>query len=231
MVDKFTEASQILNDAAKSSDSCVVFYSGGKDSLVVMDLATKAFKKVVPVFMYFVPGLSIIEKQLEFARTRWGIDVLQIPHWKLFWCIKNGFYCLPSIKNQEKIPILKIKDIYNYVLKKTGISYIATGAKMADSVWRRQNFKATENYPFLLTPLKNWNKFDVLYYLNKNNIPLPDNEGGNATGIDLTTPVILWLYDKHREDYNRMSHIFPFIGTVIKRRELYGTGSKKSRSK
>jgi 3'-phosphoadenosine 5'-phosphosulfate sulfotransferase (PAPS reductase)/FAD synthetase len=229
--DKFLEAQQILNDAAKKSDSCIVFYSGGKDSLVVMDLAARIFKRVFGVFMYFVPGLSVIEKQLEYARQRWGVEIVQVPHWILFRCIKHGFYALPSVRNEREIPDVKLKDIYQHVISTTGIPFIATGAKMADSVWRRQNLNSTAGYEFLLTPLKNWNKFDVLYYLKNHGIPVPDNEGGDATGIDLNRKVIFWLYDKHREDYDRMAVYFPFIGALIKQRELYGQARKAGTGK
>lgn len=227
MPDKFLEAREILNDAATNSDSCIVFYSGGKDSLVVMDLATKIFKNVTGVYMYFVPGMSIIENQLDYAMQRWGVNIIQVPHWALLRCLKHGFYCLPKIKNLD-LPDIKVKDIYYYVMKFTGINYIATGAKMADSVWRKQNINATKNYSFLLTPLKNWNKFDVLYYLKTNNIPVPDSEGGNATGVDLTNKFLLWLYDKHPDDFKIMSKWFPFIGAVPKKRELYGKQLRKS---
>ena len=196
---------------------------------VVMDLATKIFKTVLPVFMYFVPGLSIIEKQVDFASKKWGVEVLHVPHWILFRCFKNGVYCLPSIKNRDNIPDVKIRDIYNHVIRTSGIPFIATGAKLADSVWRKQNMRSTEGWTDILNPLKNWNKFDVLYYLKKNDIPIPDSSGASATGVDLSTPSILWLYDKHQEDYEKVSRYFPFIGAVVKRRELYGEEGKKTK--
>ena len=226
-VDKFAEATEILHNAAIKSDSCIVFYSGGKDSLCVMNMAAQIFKRVVPVFMYFIPGLEIIQKQLDFAKNRWGVNTVQIPHWSLFRCIKYGYYALPSVKNEETIPDIKLKDVYRFILAKLEIPYIATGAKATDSVWRKQQLTATKDYDFILKPIENWNKFDVLYYLKKNDIPVPDDEGCKANGIGLTTPTILWLYDKHREDYERMRRFFPFVGAVVERRKLYGIGSKK----
>jgi phosphoadenosine phosphosulfate reductase len=227
VVDKFTEALQVMNGTALKSEGCLVFFSGGKDSLVVMDMATKIFKRVVGVFMYFIPGLIVVEKQLKYARKQWGVEIIQVPHWILFRTVKYGFYSFPVVKNENKIPDIKILDIYKYIMAQTGIDYIVTGAKATDSIWRKRNLHSTENYPFLLTPLRNWNKFDVLYYLNKNGIPVPDNEGGNATGVDLTTPLVCWLYDNHREDYEKMELFFPFVGAIIKRRELYGIGRKQ----
>jgi phosphoadenosine phosphosulfate reductase len=224
-VDKIAEAVSIVSGARVKSDSCLVFYSGGKDSLCVMDLASKCFRRTVGVFMYFVPGLQCVEKQLDFARARWpGVEILKIPHWVFFRCYKNGIYRIPG-RGDEDIPDVKILHLYHYVMNRTGINFIATGAKAADSIWRKRNLNSTKNYPFLLTPLKSWNKYDVLYYLRKNEIPLPDSDGKTSGGIDLTAPPIYWLYDKHKPDYDRLAAIFPFIGAKIKQRELYG-GSK-----
>jgi phosphoadenosine phosphosulfate reductase len=222
-VDKFSEAEQIMRDASRSSDGCIVFFSGGKDSLVVMDMASRIFKKVVPVFMYFVPGLKVIERQLEYARQRWNTEIIQVPHWTLFRCLKAGYYSLPRASN-DNIPDVKLKDIYDMVMTQTGLSYIATGAKAADSVWRKQNLHSTDKYTFLLTPIKNWNKFDVLYYLNAHKIPIPESESknGRMSGVGLTYNSILWLHDKHPEDFELMEQVFPFIGAVVARRKFYG---------
>jgi hypothetical protein len=188
-----------------------------------MDLAVTAFKKVTPVFMYFVPGLSIVEKQMDFARKRWGLEPLQIPHWTMFAAIKYGLYSLPRLKN-DAIPKISIKEIYHYVMHVTGAPYIVWGGKAADSVWRKQTMNSQKGYDFLLSPIKNWNKFDVLYYLKTRGIPMPEVENTkNATsGIGLQPGCILWLYDKHREDYEKMAAIFPFIGAVVARRKFYG---------
>ena len=215
-MNKFLEAQEILNGAAVKSDSCIVFYSGGKDSLAVMNLATKAFKRVVGVFMYFVPGLDIIETQLEYAREKWNIEIVQVPHWILFRCMKYHFYNHPAIWH-DKIPEIKLKDIYEIVMKNTGIPFIATGSKLADNIWRRQNLDSTKNYEFLLTPLKNWNKFDVLYYLSSNGIKIPEqSKKQKISGVDLTVPSLLYLYDNHREDFKKIEAYFPFIGAVRK---------------
>lgn len=221
MFDAILEGYRILEGIREKSKEIVVFYSGGKDSLVVLDLCNQIFEKVVCVFMYFVPGLKCIEEQLDFARNRYGVEIVQLPHWSLIGAIRNGTYG-HSRPEFDNLPDLKLKDIYYAAMKLTGISYIATGAKATDSQWRKRNLKSTEHYEFLVVPLKNWNKYDVLYYLKKESIPIPDSSGGNATGISLVVPEVLWLHDKHYEDFLKMESMFPFVRAIVKRRDYYG---------
>lgn len=45
------EASAIYERLAEKSDHCLVAYSGGKDSMVVLDYAARYFKRVDAFFM------------------------------------------------------------------------------------------------------------------------------------------------------------------------------------
>lgn len=205
-------------------DEALVFYSGGKDSLAVMDIAVKTFARVVGVFMYFVRGLDCIEEQLQYARDRWGVEILQYPHWAMLRNLREGNYC-PMWSSADNLPDLKLVDIYNMAKKDTGIQTILMGAKASDSLWRRRNLanvEKSENYKGVHAPIRDWNKFDVLAYLKLNDIPVPDSSGRSATGVGLTTPSLLWLHDKHPNDFKKVCKVFPFAEAVVWRREYYG---------
>ncbi len=213
---------KVLSDRARVTDSCVVAFSGGKDSLVVLDLCRKAFKRVVCFHMYFVPGLKCVERKLDYARDRWGVEILMYPHWALYRCLKQGAYC-DEHYSKDDLPELKVLDIYSWVMADTGIRNIAIGAKKSDSQWRRKcYFSSTKHWDWALYPCQEWNKFDVLAYLKANKIPLPDSSGMAATGIDLTTPEICWLHDNHPEDFKRLLEWFPYAEAAVWRRKFYG---------
>jgi sulfate adenylyltransferase subunit 2 len=210
-----------LKSAAAADDAVVVFYSGGKDSLCVMDLCTRAFKRVVGVFMYLVPGLACVEKQLDFARQKWGVPILQYPHWVLAKCLADGMYCNnPSVVDDLE---LSLGDIYAAVRQDTGFKLIAHGAKKSDSLWRRRSL-TTHHYENVIYPIVEWNKFDVMGYLKSHDIPLPDSSAGNATGIDLSTLSLLWLHDHHPQDFQALCKVFPYAPAAVHRRQWYGIG-------
>jgi len=204
------------------ADDCLVAFSGGKDSLVVMDLCLRAFSRVEAFFMYLVPGLECVELELEAARRRWGIEIKQYPHWLAHKLIKNSVYCASNWSN-DSLPEWKLADIYALALLDSGVRQLATGAKTADSGWRRR-FMSTQQEDTIFYPIAKWHKYDVLAYLKARGIPLPPSSGKSATGIDLSTPSLLWLHDTYPEDFARVCEVFPFAEAVVWKRTFYGLG-------
>lgn len=220
----FTETFKYLEGIARSHDRVAVSYSGGKDSLVCLDMCTKVFKKVVAVFFYLVPGLSMLEKQLEFARQKYKVEILQYPHWVLPRCLKYGVYCDVDWKHVEEIWEYNSNDLYKAVCHDARVRHVVHGGKNSDSFWRRITI-STISADCLVYPLKKWKKFDVLSYLKIYNVPVPpsyDGVGSRASGVDLSTGSILWMHDKYPEDYLKIRSVFPYIEAVVKRRDWYG---------
>ncbi len=83
--------------------------------------------------------------------------------------------------------------------------------------------KGTESWDFLLNPIADWNKFDVLGYLKSQGIPIPEaRQGKTATGLDLSMASLRHLHDTHPDDFERLSKYFPHAGAVIAHREFFG---------
>ena len=56
-------------------DAVIVACSFGKDSLVVLDLLSKVFKRVEAFCMSYVLGMDWTKTHQQYARDRWGIAV------------------------------------------------------------------------------------------------------------------------------------------------------------
>ena len=131
---------------------------------------------------------------------------------------------MPTTPEARALPDFSIFDCYDVAMEETGIPLVVTGAKKADSLWRRRNLSKTRKRTSIVHPIKDWTKFDVLAYLEANKIPLPESSGHSATGIDLSTPSLLWLHDRHPEDFARLRQWFPHIDAVPARRDFYAPG-------
>lgn len=216
--DIFTTTITKLSKYAEQNESIVVGFSTGKDSLVVLDMCCKLFKRVVPYFMYFVPNISFEDEVVKWAEDRYKIEVFCEPHRKLFMNLRDGIFCDP-------VPELKgLKDIGPYdipyeMMDRFGIELHANGYKKADFFTRAAIVNQNLG---MLSPIAAWKDFEVMAYLKLHAIPLPESLGENTNATRLTTEVILWLHDHHHDDYLLVKAIFPYIDAVVKRREFYG---------
>ena len=126
-----------LRTASNMTDRILVGVSGGKDSVVTLDVCTRFFKHVVGYFMYVVKGLSFQEATLRFYEKKYGIEIIRIPHFQTSDYMRYGIFRVPD----EDVPIISTLDCYNYLREKTGIYWIAAGERISDSVVRRAMIK------------------------------------------------------------------------------------------
>ena len=213
-----------------SGKRVAVSYSGGKDSMVIMDLCKARLKSFKAFFWFAVPGLEICERQMRVAVERWGIEVEQMPHWDT--CInamKSGTWCDPA--NEFKgMPAMTLKQAYAQALDSLECDVILTGMKDADGLMRRHffanirdNVTAKAFWDKIHHPIKEWSKKDVLDYLRMKNIPLPDAEKKAVTsGVGLGHDSLCWLHDSHPQDFQKLTKWFPYAEAAIKRREWFG---------
>ena len=195
-------------------DAVSVSYSAGKDSMAVLDLCVRAFKRVEAFYLYLVPGLECIDRDLAQAEARYGITVQQYPNPIMRDALHTGLYC-PNHWTLDDLPAYKLRDVYNLVSIDMGTPLIANGAKRADSLQRRCYVGTLKD---VVHPIAGWTQLDVLAYLRMRGLPVPLTQ----SGIDLGVPSLLWLYDNYPGDFERVEAVFPYVGAVVKRREWFG---------
>lgn len=69
-----------IKTQAKVTDSVIVAFSGGKESIVTLDLCFRYFKNVRAFFMYICPDLSFQERTLEWYEKKYQTEIIRIPH-------------------------------------------------------------------------------------------------------------------------------------------------------
>jgi hypothetical protein len=222
--EKERQALQIIDLAAFCSKNCVLFFSGGKDSVVVLSLLQKVYPKdkINLVFMPFTDGLAETELVTKIAGNL-GYSVNLYRHWIYFAGKAGGIYC-----HKEGVK-KSIFDIYAEVRADFGSDIpIFYGAKKSDGIWRRLvTGKGKENRG-IYAPVYEWSKYDILSYIRKNRLDYLKQEGDRVSGVDLSDKYLVWAYENQRQSYDAIKKEFPFIDVVIKRHEFFHESWKKS---
>lgn len=219
-MNQLDEAIALLEAERARNDTLLVSYSGGKDSRVVLDLASRVFApgKVQCFFMYFLPGLECVREGLDFAVRRYGVEIIQLPHWLTSRCLKREVFC-DTPRALDGMNEWTVADVRAVARKRTGIPTIATGEKRADSRIRATFLPAE---PGIVRPLFHWNKFDLLSCMKARALPQPDQDARGSGGVDLSAKSLLFLHDHYPHDFDAIEAVFPYVRAVVKRREFHG---------
>lgn len=206
------------------TDSVIVGFSRGKDSIALLDLCKERFDRVEAFFCYVVPDLEFEERYLRYAERRWDIKIHRMPHWFLPGMIRSGWYRAPT-KGGRKCPKLKESDIYDEMRQQTGIDWVATGRKADDSIWRRSTVHHTPSGLFdkrrEAWPLVWWSNQAVFNYLKIKAIPLPGEYAACKESIgSFKLPELQFIKQKHPNDFARITRFFPFIESQLAREEF-----------
>lgn len=214
-MNKVDKTRQIISTISEQSDSCILFCSLGKDSLVLLDLLYPKFKRVVCVFMYFVPNLEHIQRYIDWVNTKYPkIEFVQITHWNLSYILKSGLYCVPN----PKVKLIKLADVTEAMRLRFGIHYVFLGMKKADSMNRRLMLDGYEGYENngLVYPLTDWTQKEILAYMRHKKLPEPVRYSKKASGgVGFNEDCFVWLRENYPQDLDKILKTFPMSRKIL----------------
>lgn len=204
------------------TDTVIVSHSGGKDSIVTLDLCCQYFKAVHAFFMYQVPGLSFQEAALRWAEERYGIEIYRIPHFELSDFYRRGVYCKPDSRVQK----VTISDVYAHVRHAFGAWWISAGERAADSLVRNAMIKRSgsiDEKRGRFFPLAYWRKEHVMRYIDARRLKISHESSIIGHSFrSLGAKDLLSIKKHYPDDYERIVSAFPECGAAISRERLYG---------
>lgn len=218
--------SNLLFDPIKTqsrvADSVIVGFSGGKDSIVTLDLCFKYFKRVVPFFMYLVPELEFQEKTLKWYENKYNTEIIRIPHFEVSEFLKYGSFTVAD----WNVDVVGIKDTYSYMRETTGIHWIAAGERCADSIVRNAMIKKSGSVDYKrgrFYPLAYWKKQEVLEYIKYKKLYLsPEQRKIGFSFRSLAGCELSIIKEMYPKDYEKILKVYPFAGAGVERFEKYG---------
>ena len=206
--------------ASRFSDEVIVSFSGGKDSVVTLDLCHRYFKTVHAFFMYQVPGLSFQEAALRYAEKRYGIEIMRIPHFGLSDMMRYGAFR----QEDPLVGLVKIIDIYTWVRLQFDCWWISAGERISDSIVRRAMMKRSgsiDDKRGRFYPVSLFNKNDVMRYIDHHKLKISPEFHVLGSSAGCLAPKEMFLIKKHYpEDFKKIANFFPFIEASVGKYEM-----------
>lgn len=212
----------IIQQAAQITNSAIVGFSTGKDSLVTLDLCRRYLKRVHVFFMYLVPGLEFQERSLKYYEQRFNVQILRLPHWQLAGMLSACTFRNPTSATCS-LPNIKITDAENLVRERFGCDWIAYGLKKSDSLSRRpwlEKNGGIDHKKRTFYPVADFTDKAIYAYLRKYRLPLPVDYRlfGRSFGR-LWAAELQGIKSHFPDDYRRILEVFPYAEAEIKRIE------------
>lgn len=201
--------------ASRITDTVVVAFSGGKDSIVTLDLCVRYFRHVHVFFMYTIPDLSFQEANLRWYEAKYGLEIERIPHFMLSEWLKYGTFR----KYDVNVPIIHINDIYRYARLTNDVWWIAAGERIADSIVRRamiKNSGSIDEKRGRFYPVAHFNKNDVMRYIQHHQLKLaPETKVLGHSFRSLEAKEMFLVQKYYPADYEKIRAWFPFVDVAV----------------
>lgn len=211
-----------IRTMSKLTDEVIVAFSGGKESIVVLDMCMKRFKRVVPFFMYYIPGMSFQERQLRWYEDKYGIEIVRLPHFELSNLLRYGTLRAPDYD----VPIISINDIYGWMRDTYNVNWIAAGERSGDSVIRGAMIKHSGSIDMKrgrFYPVAWWTQQEILDYIKVKKLYRGVDSRTFGTSFEgVNTRSFIFLQEHFPSDYERALKLFPLAGGAIARYNAYG---------
>lgn len=206
-----------IKTQAKIDDTVLVAFSGGKDSIVTLDLCNKYFKKVIPFFLYIVPELEFQERTLRWYEEKYETEIIRMPHFEVSNFMRYGSFREPD----SNVPIVSITDEYNFLRLQTGATWVAAGERINDSIIRRamiKNSGSIDRKRARFYPIAYWTKREVLGYIKHHRLKLPtDSKGLGFSFKSLDGKELAFVKKRYPKDYEKIESLYPYCGAAVER--------------
>lgn len=205
-------------------DGVNVAYSGGKDSMIVMELCLRVWgaDKIRGFYLYVFKDLPMDQRLIARAERAYGVKIDQLVSPFAQGAMQGGYLTARRFKFRRK---LKMKDTEQVMRLRTGYHWFAYGHRMVESIERRGMLNRSEGFmPEFgkVYPIYDWKTSEAYEYLSgRRGIEFPTPlSGWDTNGVGLTSECLETLKEKFPEDYAVVQRHYPHVDAKVMRQRL-----------
>lgn len=217
--------------AERHNGETLLSFSCGKDSLAAWLQLRRHFKKIVPFYLYYVPGLKFVEDYLAYCEDFFGCRIMRLPHPALYRWLRHFVFQPPErlrFIERAELPEFDYNELHILAREDAGLAPdcpVAQGVRMTDSLNRRATIRrqgVMDRPGGVFYPVWDWNKARVLQEIKDAGLRLSiDYElfGRSFDGLDYR--FIGPLKERLPEDYRQILEWFPLVELEVLRHEWF----------
>lgn len=218
-----------------TGDTLLLSFSCGKDSLAawlwLREVAPDL--RIVPYFLYYVPGLSYVDAALAYYEEWFGCHIMRLPHPLFYRFLRNAFYQPPdlvALLDAFDLPGFDFADVDDLLAAEIGQPKVLTalGFRAMDNIDRRnlllQKGPLGTGKRRWYWPIWDWNIERVATCIRAHKIKLSAEYkyfGRTLAAFDYQCLAPLRLH--FPADWRRVVKWFPLIELEMFRYEVVGT--------
>ncbi len=174
VIEKYVEISRKFLESLREPDRVIISFSGGKDSLVVLDLALKHYGKEIVEAIYVDTGVGfpITHEYIDLVEEYYGITIRRVRARVAENIARHGFptrsnrWCTILKSRAFKKEVLKIKKKHKKIL-------VLVGDRDTESEARARKPPVRKRGEYLeAAPIKQWATLHVQLYIWINKLPM-----------------------------------------------------------
>lgn len=218
---------------AQHTDTVVLSFSAGKDAIAAWLALKPHFRRIIPVYLYLVPGLEFVEDGLAYYEQVFGTPIIRLPNPSLYRMLKANVFQPPErwpLIQQFGIGTITHDDVFSLLLEDLQLpadTFVATGVRAADSPNRRSSIYkhgpvTLKRRPPVFHPVWDMKKDELVSLIRDSGVKLTVDYslwGRSWDGIDLR--FIYPLREHFPDDYARVLEWFPLCDLEIFRYECH----------
>lgn len=223
---------EVMQSIAAESDTVLLAFSCGKDSIAAWLGMRPHFKKIIPFYMYLVPGLEFVERSLVYYEQFFGCHIHRLPHPSLYRMLSSLVFQPPQnakIIEAAGLGAFTYDQMRGWLCDDLGLptdTFYASGVRAADSPNRRMAMKThgpINRNRHLFYPIWDMRKDELVELLRQHSIKMPEDYryfGRSFDGIDHR--FLRPIKDHFPDDYQRILEVFPLAELILFRAECSG---------
>ena len=214
-----------------AGDTLLLSFSMGKDSLA-MWLYLREHFRIIPYFLYWMPGLSFQERALDYYEDFFGCHIIRLPHPLLYGWLSQGCYMPPHMwawMYAQNLWRYELADVDDLLAATLGLDrpYTALGFRKNDNLDRYRLINqlgavaprdGKRRYYYAIW---DWNIEQVAGIINRHGVKLPDDyQYWGRTIAALHYQFLKPLSVHFPDDYARFLDWFPLLEAEFYRWEV-----------